>query len=234
MKDLESGDRKEKDSNRGRDVGSFSDGRDEMNLVEFPLSSVSNRYLDGRKTVVLDDQVWDRDRREHVARQLAISGSDRYGLPTAKDEDVLLAAIQLSRLGEFQRREVRFSRYELLKLLRWPDESKYYRRLSTSLRRWKGLTIYSNRAFYDHTRKSWVNRDFGIFDNLFIYEREQQEGASAPASSYSPSRCQLHCKQCNETPEIRFICNYYMESSRVRGSTSSGMRSFLRAFSRGI
>ena len=42
----------------------------------------------------------------------------------------------------------------------------------SSLRRWLGVTIYSNRAFYDHARKSWVNRDFGIIDNLYVYERE--------------------------------------------------------------
>ncbi|MFM9963578.1 MAG: replication initiator protein A [Planctomycetaceae bacterium] len=154
-----------------------------MNLAEFPLSPIADRFLDGRKTVVVADQVWDKDRRQHVARELAISGSDRYGLPTARDEDVLLACVQLSSLSEFQSREVHFSRYELLKLLRWPDETKYYQRLATSLRRWKGVTVFSTRAFYDHARKSWVNRDFSIFDNLNIYERETSEGANAPASS---------------------------------------------------
>ncbi len=158
-------------------------GRDELNLAEFPLSPVTNRYLDGRKTVVFSDQVWDRDRHAFVPRQLAISGSDRYGLPTAKDEDVLLACVQLSSLMDFHSAQVHFSRYELLKLLRWPDEGKYYRRVATSLRRWKGLTIYSDRAFYDHAQKSWVNRDFGVFDNLYLYERDITEGRKAAASS---------------------------------------------------
>ncbi len=131
-----------------------------------------DRLLEGTKTVVICDQVWDRDRREHVPRKLTISGSDRYGLPVAKDDDVLLACVQLSSLAGFADRRVEFTRYELLKLLRWPQGSKNYHRLSTSLRRWKGTTVYSDRTFYDHRRKSWVNRDFGIFDNLFIYERE--------------------------------------------------------------
>jgi hypothetical protein len=159
------------------------DGRDEMNLVECPLSAVSDRFLDGRKTVVFKDQVWDPDRKAFLDRELAISGSDRYGLPTAKDEDVLLACVQLSARDDFRDREVRFSRYELLRLLRWPDEGKSYRRVSTSLRRWKGVTVYSNRAFYDHARRSWVTRDFGVFDNLNVYERESSERAAAPAQS---------------------------------------------------
>ncbi len=166
------------------DVTDYVDGRDEMNLIEFPLSAVADRFLDGGKTVVFSDRVWDRDRREHLPRELAISGSDRYGLPTAKDEDVLLGCLQLTRLGEFRNREVEFSRYELLKLLRWSDDSKSYRRLATSLRRWKGVTLYSDRAFYDHGRKSWVNRDFGVFDNLYLYERELATNAAAPARSW--------------------------------------------------
>lgn len=167
----------------GRDLQDYDDGRDEMNLVEFPLSAIADRFLDGRKTVVFTDQVWDRDQRQHVKRELAISGSDRYGLPTAKDEDVLLACLQLTRLDDFQEREIYFTRYELLKLLRWPDEGRSYQRLATSLRRWKGVTLYSDRAFYDHAHKSWVNRDFGIFDNLYLYERESPLGSTTHTRS---------------------------------------------------
>jgi Replication initiator protein A len=171
------------DSNFGQDQA-YELGYDELNLAEFPLASISHRFLDGTKTVVLDDQVWDREKRAFVERRLTISGSDRYGLPTAVDDDVLLACIQLSGFGKFSNRRVEFSRYELLKLLRWKDETKNYRRLSTSLRRWKGLSVFSNRAFYDKARQSWVNRDFGVFDNLVVYEKEIAEGKSAPASSW--------------------------------------------------
>lgn len=158
-------------------------GRDEMNLVECPLSAVSDRFLDGRKTVVFRDQVFDPDRKAYLKRELAVSGSDRYGLPTAKDEDVLLACVQLSSRNDFREREVRFSRYELIKLLRWPVDGRSYQRLAVSLRRWKGVTVYSDRAFYDQARKSWVTRDFGVFDNLSVYERESAELAAAPESS---------------------------------------------------
>ena len=159
-------------------------GFDELNLAEFPMASISSRFLDSTKTIVFDDEVWDRDKKKRVPRNLTLSGSDRYGLPTAKDDDVLLACIQLSSFSDFKLRDVSFSRYELLKLLRLPDSTKNYRRISDSLRRWTGLTVYSNRAFYDKQRNSWVNKDFGIFDNLFIYERESEEGSLAPASSW--------------------------------------------------
>lgn len=158
-------------------------GVDELNLAEFPLASISDRIPDGRKTMVYEDLVFDRNEGRELKRRLTISGSDRYGLPTAKDDDVLLACIQISKLQDFQSPEVTFSRYELLKLLRWPDDTRNYERISQSLRRWKGLTIFSDRAFYDHQEKSWVNRDFSIFDTLYIYRREVRQGANAPGAS---------------------------------------------------
>lgn len=163
--------------------GLLESGVDELNLAEFPLAAVSDRFLDGKKTLVFEDTVFCREQNRELPRRLTISGSDRYGLPTAKDDDVLLACIQISKLGDFATPEVSFSRYEIIKLLRWKDETKNYERVSTSLRRWKGLSIYSDRAFYDHEEKSWVNRDFGVFDNLNIYRKEVQQGGSAPGCS---------------------------------------------------
>ena len=167
----------------GSEAQAFVGCCDELNLAEFGLASAGERHLDGKKTVIFEDTVWDKAARKHLPRKLAISGSDLYGLPTAKDDDVLLACVQLSAAGGFADREVQFSRYELLRFLRWEDSTRNYRRLAKSLRRWAGLTVYSNRAFYDHARKSWVNRDFGVIDNLVIYEREATDGAAAPAFS---------------------------------------------------
>jgi len=101
-------------------------GVDELNLAEFPLAAISDRFWSGQKTVVFEDTVYCQEQKQHVPRKLTISGSDRYGLPTAKDDDILLACIQISRLGDFASPEVRFSRYEILKLLRWPDDTWNY------------------------------------------------------------------------------------------------------------
>lgn len=160
------------------------DGHDELNLAELPLSGVADRYLDGRNIAVYSYQVRDADRRGHVSRDLVISGSDSYGLPTAKDEDVLLACIQLSRAGDCQGGPTRFTRYQLLKLLHWPNEGKYYQRLSTTLQRWRGVTIYTNRASYDGASKTWINAKFGVFDDLHVQERKSRTGKLMPSSSW--------------------------------------------------
>ena len=157
-------------------------GVDELNLAEFPLSSIAERRLDGKKTIVFEEPIFDRVEGKVVQRRLTISGSDRFGLPAAKDDDVLLACMQISKLQDFQSPIVTFSRYEILRMLRLSDSTANYARIATSLRRWKGLTIFSDRAFYDHQHKSWVNRDFGIFDTLYIYSREV-DGPNIAASS---------------------------------------------------
>lgn len=160
-----------------------SNGVDEMNFAEFPLAAISKRIDGGKKTVTFENVLFDRKERRSVVRRLTLSGSDRYGLPIVSDEDVLLGCIQLTRLQGYRSPEVCFSRYELLKLLAWPDNTRNYQRLARSLRRWKGLTIFSDRAFYDRAAQSWVNRDFSIFDNLQIYQRESRTGSTASGQS---------------------------------------------------
>ena len=86
-------------ANSTEELEKFSKGRDELNLAEFPIAAISDRFLDGTKTVVISDEVWDRETKKYLPRKLTISGSDRYGLPGAKDDDVLLACVQLSGLN---------------------------------------------------------------------------------------------------------------------------------------
>ena len=169
------------DSNNA--AANWQHGTDELNLAEFPLAAISDRISDGIKTVTLEDSIFDRVERRQVTRRIVLSGSDQYGLPTAKDDDVLLACIQISKQQNFKSPHILFTRYELLKLLGWSDESKSYARLAHSLRRWKGLTIFSDRAFYDFAQKSWVNRDFGVFDSLYIYRKEADTGRGTRALS---------------------------------------------------
>jgi hypothetical protein len=71
-----------------------SQGRDEMNLAEFPVTVLADRAPKGARTLIFRvDQ-----------GQLTITGSDAYGLPTAPDADVIVALIQLTKLkNDFQK-----------------------------------------------------------------------------------------------------------------------------------
>lgn len=148
-----------------------NDGKDELNLAEFPLSAIADRLDPDQKTMVFEDRVWDRNRGEMVTRQLLITAADEYGLPTARDDEVILGLVQLSRLQGFADRRVPFTRYQLIRLLGWRDESKSYERIEKSLNRWIGVTLYYQNAWWDRERQCWVNEKFHLLDNVTLYDR---------------------------------------------------------------
>ena len=92
---------------------SAGQGRDELNLAEFPIAAVASRLPKGQKTLTFEDRIWDSSQNRTVLRRLTISASDKYGLPTAKDDEVILGLIQITREADFQSRQVFFSRYQV-------------------------------------------------------------------------------------------------------------------------
>jgi len=153
------------------------EGRDEMNLAEFPLCALAHRLRPDQKTLQFEDRVWDERRRETVVRQLTITGADAYGLPTALDDEVLLGLIQLSRLQQFADRTVPFTRYRLIQLLGWRQESKSYERIEASLNRWTGVTLSYRNSWWNKARQCWVDEKFHVLDNVRLHHREPNVAA---------------------------------------------------------
>jgi hypothetical protein len=146
-------------------------GRDELNLAEFPITLLSDRALDGCKTLVFQDTVFDQQSGQMVPRKLTVTGSDAYGLPTALDDEVLVALLQLTKLANnFSEPRVRFSRYELLKLLGWPDCGENYRRVEESLNRWLGVSLYYEKAWWNKEARSWVSEKFHILEQVSLVD----------------------------------------------------------------
>jgi hypothetical protein len=145
--------------------------RDEMNLAEFPLCALSHRLKPEMKTLRFEDRKWDEGRNDYITRQLTITGSDAYGLPTEKDDEVLLGLIQLTRLCGFADRKVFFTRHELIRMLGWRDDSKSYARVEASLNRWTGVTLYYNNAWWNKERQCWLKESFHILDNVWLCHR---------------------------------------------------------------
>jgi hypothetical protein len=148
-------------------------GKDEMNLAEFPLCALAHRLPPEVKTLRFEDRKWDEGRDDYVTRQLTVTGSDAFGLPTALDDEVLLGLIQLSRQRGFSDRKVPFTRHELIHLLGWRDDSKSYHRLETSLNRWHGVTLYYNKAWWNKAGKCWVDANFHVLDNVWLCHRAE-------------------------------------------------------------
>ena len=143
-----------------------------MNLAEFPLCAISDRLQPDQKTMVFEDRIYDKNRGEMIIRQLTITGSDEHGLPTAHDDEVLLGLIQLTKLQNFSDHRVNFTRYRLIQVLGWRNESKTYERLERSLNRWMGVTLYYKNAWWSREEQCWVDEKFHVLDNVTLYDRD--------------------------------------------------------------
>src|SRR5437867_4295966 len=129
-------------------------GHDELNFAEFPLVLLAKRAPAGMHSIEYQDDYTDPTDKG-VTRKVTINGAGKYGLPTAQDEDVLIALMYLTFLDKQKHeseggreagdpaaaRRVYFTRPQLFQIRGWPDTGDNYDRLKKSLRRWKGVTI---------------------------------------------------------------------------------------------
>jgi Replication initiator protein A len=142
-------------------------GKDEMNLAEFPITRLTDRVPKGQKILEYQDQIYDERIASTITRKLTISASEAYGLPTAVDDDVILALIQLTKLANgFTSCAVEFNRLDLIKILNWPDSGFSYKRLGTSLKRWLGVSLVYENAWWERRQQSWTTQGFHILDNF--------------------------------------------------------------------
>lgn len=137
--------------------------RDEMNLAEFPLTVLSKRADPSVKTLEFSDIVKGKN-GEPLNRKWIITGADKFGLPTSSDDEVLLGLLKLTADDGLRSRKIHFTRYELLKILRWTTEGRSYTRLQNALDRLSGVRIKATNAFYDNETKLHSTRNFGIID----------------------------------------------------------------------
>ena len=148
---------------RSPELSPGCDGRDEMNLAEYPIALLADRAPKDVKTLVYKD----RD------ETLTITGSDLLGLPMALDIDVIIGLLHLTKKkNDFTGRTVSFTRYELLEVLRWSHRGRHYERITESLNRWVGVTLIYKKAWWDNDRRTKGNASFHIIDAANVVERD--------------------------------------------------------------
>lgn len=152
-------------------------GKDEMNLAEYPFALLTRRMSENQKTIEVEQQVRGEN-GEIIVQSWVVTGSDRYGLPLAVDEDIYIALMKILKDNGFQDRTIPFTRYQILKILGKEMSKREYDRIQQSLDRLVGTTITSKNAFWDNRRKCYVSKAFHIFDAYELY-REQPGRKSA-------------------------------------------------------
>ena len=161
-------------------------GKDEMNLAVFPIAALSVRVPKDVKALKFQDSI-QGDGGKIVKRTWTVQGGSDCGLPTAGDEDVYVALMELTRKLGFSDRKVNFSRYELAKRLGWSPCGKTYSRIEQALLRLANVNIHASNAFWDNAKRSYVTVSFSLIQEYQLYDEKPRKGEklrSDPPSSF--------------------------------------------------
>jgi Replication initiator protein A len=134
---------------------SGGDGRDEMNLADFPISALQRQQPfdeHGRKLdrLVFESSRYDPTSKQRVNQRVTLTSSAEDGLPTPADEHVVLALLYVAKHGSnFTDPTVKFAPSQLFDIMGWAANGRSYTRLRGVLRRLKSLTIRYENAWWD-------------------------------------------------------------------------------------
>jgi hypothetical protein len=152
-------------------------GRDEMNIAEFPITLLTDRAPKGITKIEHKDEIADPQSGKVITRRLIITAHEDYGLPTAIDDDIILALIQLTKQqNNFSRPDVTFTRRQVIELLGWADKGRNYDRIEMSLDRWAGTYLRYENAWWDNEGRRWTSGGFHIIDSFKIRDGRTGNG----------------------------------------------------------
>lgn len=156
-------------------------GRDEMNLLEHSISSAGTQV--DRKTASLrfENQTTDPETGESVEQSWEVTFSGKFGRPTVTDDDVFVALMKVTHEQQFAAPQIDFTSYQLIRILGWPDSGPSYKAIDNALNRLCGVRIVAKNYWYDNQVKLWVDRKFGVIDDVFLYERAKYDRAKRKA-----------------------------------------------------
>ena len=169
--------------------GKYHDGRDEMNLADFPISALQRQQpsdADGRKRDRLEFEAtrYDPVTRQRVRQRVTLTSSARDGLPTPADEHVILALLYVAKHGSnFADPTVYFAPSQMFDVMGWSANGRSYTRLRDVLRRLKSLTIRYENAWWDAAGRGY-----------------EEEVATGVISAYKIARQVSGPRTANSTP----------------------------------
>src|SRR5919197_167522 len=152
-------------------------GKDEMNLAEYPLSVLTHRIPRNRKTYSFTQRITDHQGTV-IKQSWSVLGSDKYGLPTPYDDDVLIALLYCYKEQKPPGKKIHFSLYKLCQIMQKTLSKREYDRMRDSLNRLTSTTIVATNCFYDNLAKSWVSEAFHLFDRYKLYQERKGRAAS--------------------------------------------------------
>lgn len=168
-----------------RELFDLKQGRDELNLAEFPLFYLGQRVPADLKSLDYEDEIFDQGKNVAINRKLTISASKLYGLPTVRDADVLHALLLIAKqTTDFSNPVVTFSRYQLAKVLGWNDSGRSYKRIQDALFKWLGVNLEFQQSWWAKEEQQWQTKGFHLVESVTINDCSRRRGqAELPLSS---------------------------------------------------
>jgi len=155
------------------DIEEFEKGKDELNLSEFPIAVVAEAARPGQLRLEFSDSIHDRSTGRMVERRMTVHATEEWGLPAAQDDEVMVGLLQLTYLAGWPKR-IRFTRYQLCKLLRWSVGGASYRRIYRALHRFSTTTYNYRYGWRDKANQEWIpSLVFSYIQSLKIHEADR-------------------------------------------------------------
>jgi hypothetical protein len=141
------------------------EGRDELNLAEWPIAVVGRRSRD--LTVTYEDTIR-LPNGAFLHRRWVVSGTPEYGLPGPLAQDVYLALMELSKENHFASPRVEFSLRDLCRRLGRASGGQSIKQVKEALECFTYTTIHAENAFWDNKRKVYESKTFHILVDFIL------------------------------------------------------------------
>ncbi len=167
-----------------------SSGRDELNLIDFPISVLqyqqpTDSHGNRPDELVCTIESFDRHLNQVVPRKLTRRTASKHGFPTPLEEEVLIALLTLTRLkNEFTSPRIEFRNSELFELMGWPSNGNSTKRLSIALDRLKGLTLKYEKAWATGGNRYEKEFTTGLLDSYQFVVQTAGSGDEPKAQSW--------------------------------------------------
>jgi hypothetical protein len=168
----------------------YRDGRDELNLADFPISVLQRQQPTDAQGTKLDTVAYEASRYDARAgkrqqQRVILETSSRLGLPTPADENVILALLYVAKhTHNFAEPVVPFAPRELFRIMGWAPNSRSYDRLREVLRRLKSLVIRYENSWWDIAGRAYeAEVATGIISEYELGRQVagRKKGGTAPA-----------------------------------------------------
>ena len=133
---------------------SVTEGKDEMNLAELPISILTTR----RKEVphILEFNKEKRFKNKLVYKQQwKVETIPEVGLPTVKDEGFLLGLFALAKRQGFPKKTY-FTTYELLNIMGVKRGKRWYQEVERAISRLQALRVTSDNCWWNNKKKEYI------------------------------------------------------------------------------